>query len=68
MVDSKVGVLAYRQGMVKFKLQASLTAREEVVFTSWNTDQVSAKRWLQGQSACQQQVLAVAIFTSSTIT
>jgi hypothetical protein len=44
------------------------TAHEELALT-WNTDEVSVERWLEGQSAlsCQQQALAMAIFPSCSI-
>jgi hypothetical protein len=44
------------------------TTHEELALT-WNPDQVSVERWLEGQSAlsCQQQGMAVAIFPSCSI-
>jgi hypothetical protein len=44
------------------------TTHEELALT-WNTDQVSVERWLEGQSAlsCQQQGMAMAIFPSCSI-
>jgi hypothetical protein len=44
------------------------TTHEELALT-WNKDQVSVERWLEGQSAlsCQQQGMAMAIFPSCII-
>jgi hypothetical protein len=44
------------------------TAHEELALT-WNEDQVSIERWLEGQSAlsCQQQGMAMAIFPDCSI-
>jgi hypothetical protein len=44
------------------------TTHEELALT-WNPDQVSVERWLEGQSAlsCQQQGMAMAIFPSCSI-